>query len=65
MDIQVCQRCAGYPNAEATALCAAVSRTGLIVPLSAFGDTAYMDSPWELGELADLAAVAKSAATPQ
>jgi hypothetical protein len=41
---------------EVLALCASVSRTGLLVPLGAFGGVIYSDSAWleELGTLAEL-----------
>jgi hypothetical protein len=47
---------AGYNKQEIAALCASVSRTGLLVPASAFGGMAYMPTPWleELGALADI-----------
>jgi hypothetical protein len=42
-------------------LCASVSRTGLIIPMSAFGGMVYMPTPWleELGGLADLESMAQ------
>ena len=48
-----------YESAEIIALCASLSRTGLLVPVSAWGSTAYMSSPWliQLGVLADLEGV--------
>jgi hypothetical protein len=41
---------------ETAGLLAAVSRTGLLAPVSAFGGLAYFPTPWlqQLGELADL-----------
>ncbi|MGY3452866.1 hypothetical protein [Bradyrhizobium sp. USDA 4353] len=52
----------GYPAAEIDALCASVSRYGLLVPVSAWGGLVYMPSPWldELGDLADVEGVAVS-----
>jgi hypothetical protein len=51
---------AGYKQDEISALCASVSRTGLLVPASAFGGMAYSSSTWlqQLGELANLEAEA-------
>lgn len=47
---------ARYSKSEIGALCASVSRTGLLIPLSGFGALTYMDTPWleNLGKLADL-----------
>jgi hypothetical protein len=49
----------GYKTAIFS-LCASVSRTGLLLPVSALGGVIYMPSPWleELGELADVEAMA-------
>lgn len=46
----------GYSKSEVTALCAAITRTGLLTGGSAFGGLVYMDTPWlmQLGKLADL-----------
>jgi len=56
--IQATMKEAGYSAGEISALCATVSRTGILVPVSAFGTTAYMPSPWlnELGSLTSIAA---------
>ena len=45
----------GYKS-EIDALCASVSRTGLLVPASAFSAMVYMPTPWleQLGQLADV-----------
>ncbi len=51
--LQEKMKAAGYGGGEINALCATVSRTGLIIPVSAYGGTAYMASPWlqEIGLL--------------
>jgi hypothetical protein len=51
----------GYAKNEIGPLCASVSRTGLIIPMSAFGGMVYMPTPWleELGGLADLESMAQ------
>jgi hypothetical protein len=51
---------AGYKREEIGALCASVSRTGLLVPVTAYDVMAYMSTPWleQLGELANLEAEA-------
>lgn len=48
-----------YPANEVDSLCTSVSRTGLLVPVSAWGGTIYMSTPWldELGTLADVEGV--------
>ena len=48
----------GYKS-EIEALCASVSRTGLLTPMSAFSSVVYMPTPWldELGQLADVEGV--------
>lgn len=43
----------GYTGMEPSAIAAAVSRSGLIIPASAFGGLSYRPSPW-LGELSRL-----------
>jgi hypothetical protein len=50
---------AGYSKEEIGALLTTVSRTGLIVPQSAYGGMVFMPTPWldELGTLADLESV--------
>jgi hypothetical protein len=52
---------AGYQQGEVAALCASVTRTGLLSPGSAFGEIAYTPTPWleQLGGLADLEAATK------
>jgi hypothetical protein len=49
-----------YEKNEIGALCASVSRTGLIIPVSAIGGMVYVPAPWldELGRLADLESMA-------
>jgi hypothetical protein len=46
----------GYSDAEIGALCASLSRTGLLAPVSAYGGLIYFGTPWldELGGLANL-----------
>ena len=52
----------GYSRDEVMMLCASVSRTGLVFPLSALSSTTYMDSRSliELGQLADLSSLRSS-----
>jgi len=52
-----------YQRPEFMALCASVSRTGLLLPASAWGGLVYSPSPW-LGELATLADVESLASRP-
>jgi len=49
-----------YPANEIDSLCASISRTGLLVPVSAWGAMVYMPTPWleKLGTLADLEGIA-------
>jgi hypothetical protein len=60
-DLQVELQNGGYEPSVIRALCASLSRTGILLPLSGFGSITYMDTPWlmELGELADLEALAE------
>lgn len=53
---------AGYSKEEVGALLTTVSRTGLVVPQSAYDGMVYMPTPWldELGRLADLENVGAS-----
>jgi hypothetical protein len=53
----------GYQGGEIEALCASVSRTGLLTPVSAYSGMAYHPTPWlkELGELADIDKVSQAA----
>jgi hypothetical protein len=46
----------GYSEAEIQSLCASISRTGLLLPMSAWGAVVYVPSPWlsDLAKLADL-----------
>ena len=46
----------GYQAAEVEPLCASLSRTGLLLPASAWGGMVYLPTPW-LDELASLADV--------
>lgn len=51
---------ARYPANEIDSLCTSVSRTGLLVPVSAWSGMVYMPTPWleELGKLVDVKGVA-------
>jgi hypothetical protein len=50
----------GYERSTVEPLCASLSRTGLILPMSAYGGMVYMPTPWleELGQLADVEGIA-------
>jgi hypothetical protein len=51
---------AGYQSAVIAPLCASLSRTGLLLPASAWGGMIYMPTPWldELGKIADIEGMA-------
>lgn len=51
----------GFSQNEIASLCASISRTGLLIPASAFGGMAYNGSDWllRLGDLANLEALAQ------
>jgi hypothetical protein len=61
-DLQVELQNGGYEPRVIHALCASLSRTGILLPMSAVSSIAYIDSLWlkELGELADLEALAEA-----
>jgi len=50
----------GYQPGEIEPLCASLSRTGLLLPASAYGGMIYMPTPWltELATLADVEGIA-------
>jgi hypothetical protein len=50
----------GYQPPIIEPLCASLSRTGLLLPASAYGGMIYMPTPWlqELGTLADIEGLA-------
>ncbi|WP_407167783.1 hypothetical protein [Bradyrhizobium sp. ORS 111] len=57
--LEVELKASGYNPDEIGPLCTSVSRTGLLIPMSAWGGTVYIASPWieELGDLADVEAI--------
>lgn len=54
----------GYPAPEIEPLCASLSRTGLLLPASAWGGMVYLPTPWldELATLADVEGIASAEA---
>jgi hypothetical protein len=54
----------GYQEAEAGSLCASLTRTGLLLPSSGWGELVYRPTPWldELASLADVEGVTTSQA---
>jgi hypothetical protein len=52
----------GYQEVEAGSLCASLTRTGLLLPASGWGELVYRPTPWldELASLADVEGVAAS-----